>query len=115
MNKENNNIPDITENDFAKFVSQSVNDMHRELARQRDSLGARYNKNNDYEQLGRRFGEDPHRLIAEYNLILMKQSNQPASVRKPILHICNIALNRLIEEKRKEMEEKQEENNVKTK
>lgn len=63
----------------------------------------------------RHFGEDPHRLIAEYNLILMKQSNQPASVRKPILHICNIALNRLIEEKRKEMEENQEENNVKTK
>jgi hypothetical protein len=103
------NIPNVTFDELVEEVKNSLRDMHKELRRQRNKYGAQYNYKNNYEQLNRRFGEDPHKLIAEYNLILMKQSNQPASVRKPILHICNIALNRLIEEKRKEMEEKQEE------
>ena len=79
--------------------------MHKELRRQRNKYGAQYNYKNNYEQLNRRFGEDPRKLIDEYNLILDKKSNQPVAVREPIKAIVATAINRLIAAKMKEAEE----------
>ena len=99
------NIPNVTFNELVVEVEKSLEDMHKELRRQRNKYGARYNHKNKYEQLNRRFGEDPLKLIDEYNLILDKKSNQPAAVREPIEAIVATAINRLIAVKVKEAEE----------
>ena len=99
------NIPNVTFNELVVEVEKSLEDMHKELRRQRNKYGARYNHKNKYEQLNRRFGEDPLKLIDEYNLILDKKSNQPAAVREPIEAIVATAINRLIAAKMKEAEE----------
>lgn len=99
------NIPNVTFNELVVEVKKSLEDMHNELRRQRNKYGARYNHKNKYEQLNRRFGEDPLKLIDEYNLILDKKSNQPAAVREPIEAIVATAINRLIAAKMKEAEE----------
>lgn len=104
---EQENIPNITLDDLVDEVRQSLREMHRALNEQREKLGVRYNHRNVYEQLGRRFGEDPQKLIAEYNLILDKKSAQPASVREPIKAVVQTAINRLIVNKAKEHEAKQ--------
>lgn len=49
------------------------------IPKTRNKYGAQYNHKNNYEQLNRRFGEDPRKLIDEYNLILDKKSNQPVA------------------------------------
>ena len=99
------NIPNVTFNELVVEVKKSLEDMHNELRRQRNKYGERYNHKNKYEQLNRRFGEDPLKLIDEYNLILDKKSNQPAAVREPIEAIVATAINRLIAAKVKEAEE----------
>ena len=99
---EQQNIPNVTFDELVAEVEKSLKDMHNELRKQRNKLGAMYNQRNNYEQLERRFGEDPRKLIAEYNLILEKKSSQPVSVREPIKHIVAVSMNRLIEAKAKE-------------
>lgn len=99
------NIPNVTFDELVVEVKKSLEDMHNELRRQRNKYGVRYNHKNKYEQLNRRFGEDPLKLIDEYNLILDKKSNQPAAVREPIEAIVATAINRLIAAKMKEAEE----------
>ena len=89
------NIPNVTFDELVVEVEKSLKDMHKELRRQRNKYGAQYNFKNSYEQLNRRFGEDPRKLIDEYNLILDKKSNQPVAT----------AINRLIAAKMKEAEE----------
>ena len=98
-------IPNVTFDELVVEVEKSLKDMHKELRRQRNKYGAQYNYKNNYEQLNRRFGEDPRKLIDEYNLILDKKSNQPAAVREPIKAIVATAINRLIAAKMKEAEE----------
>lgn len=100
------NIPNVTFDELVVEVEKSLKDMHKELRRQRNKYGAQYNyKNkNNYEQLNRRFGEDPRKLIDEYNLILDKKSKQPVAVREPIKAIVATAINRLITAKMKEAE-----------
>ena len=90
------NIPNVTFDELVVEVEKSLKDMHKELCRQRNKYGAKYNYKNNYEQLNRRFGEDPRKLIDEYNLILDKKSNQPVAVREPIKAIVATAINRLI-------------------
>ena len=99
------NIPNVTFDELVVEVEKSLKDMHKELRRQRNKYGAQYNYKNNYEQLNRRFGEDPRKLIDEYNLILDKKSKQPAAVREPIEAIVATAINRLIAAKMKEAEE----------
>ena len=99
------NIPNVTFDELVVEVEKSLKDMHKELRRQRNKYGAQYNYKNNYEQLNRRFGEDPRKLIDEYNLILDKKSNQPFAVREPIKAIVATAINRLIAAKMKEAEE----------
>lgn len=98
------NIPNVTFDELVVEVEKSLKDMHEELRRQRNKYGAQYNYKNNYEQLNRRFGEDPRKLIDEYNLILDKKSNQPVAVREPIKAIVATAINRLIAAKMKEAE-----------
>lgn len=100
------NIPNVTFDELVVEVKKSLKDMHKELRRQRNKYGAQYNYRNNYEQLNRRFGEDPRKLIDEYNLILDKKSNQPVAVREPIKVIVQTAINRLIEAKEMEVMEK---------
>ena len=100
------NIPNVTFDELVVEVEKSLKDMHKELRRQRNKYGAQYNYKNNYEQLNRRFGEDPRKLIDEYNLILDKKSNQPVAVREPIKVIVQTAINRLIEAKEMEVMEK---------
>ena len=95
------NIPNVTFDELVVEVEKSLKDMHKELRRQRNKYGAEYNYKNNYEQLNRRFGEDPRKLINEYNLILDKKSNQPVAVREPIKAIVATAINRLIAAKMK--------------
>ena len=99
------NIPNVTFDELVVEVEKSLKDMHKELRRQRNKCGEKYNFKNNYEQLNRRFGEDPRKLIDEYNLILDKKSNQPVAVREPIKAIVATAINRLIAAKMKEAEE----------
>ena len=99
------NIPNVTFDELVVEVEKSLKDMHKELRRQRNKYGAQYNYKNNYEQLNRRFGEGPRKLIDEYNLILDKKSNQPVAVREPIKAIVATAINRLIAAKMKEAEE----------
>ena len=99
------NIPNVTFDELVVEVEKSLKDMHKELRRQRNKYGEQYNYKNNYEQLNRRFGEDPRKLIDEYNLILDKKSNQPAAVREPIKAIVATAINRLIAAKVKEAEQ----------
>ena len=66
-------IPNVTFDELVVEVEKSLKDMHKELRRQRNKYGAQYNYKNNYEQLNRRFGEDPRKLIDEYNLILDKK------------------------------------------
>ena len=99
------NIPNVTFLELVVEVKNSLEDMHNELCRQRNKYGARYNHKNKYEQLNRRFGEEPLKLIDEYNLILDKKSKQPAAVREPIEAIVATAINRLIAAKMQEAEE----------
>ena len=99
------NIPNVTFDELVVEVEKSLKDMHKELRRQRNKYGAQYNYKNNYERLNRRFGEDPRKLIDEYNLILDKKSNQPFAVREPIKAIVATAINRLIAAKMKEAEE----------
>ena len=99
------NIPNVTFDELVVEVEKSLKDMHKELRRQRNKYGAQYNYKNNYEQLNRRFGEDPRKLIDEYNLILDKKSNKPVAVREPIKAIVATAINRLIAAKMKEAEE----------
>lgn len=96
------NIPNVTFDELVVEVEKSLKDMHEELRRQRNMYGAQYNYKNNYERLNRRFGEDPRKLIDEYNLILDKKSNQPVAVREPIEAIVATAINRLIAAKMKE-------------
>ena len=98
------NIPNVTFDELVVEVEKSLKDMHKELRRQRKKYGAEYNYKNNYEQLNRRFGEDPRKLIDEYNLILDKKSKQPFAVREPIKAIVATAINRLIAAKMKEAE-----------
>lgn len=95
------NIPNVTFDELVVEVEKSLKDMHKELRRQRNKCGEEYNFKNNYEQLNRRFGEDPRKLIDEYNLILDKKSNQPVAVREPIKAIVATAINRLIAAKMK--------------
>lgn len=95
------NIPNVTFDELVVEVEKSLKDMHKELRRQCNKYGARYNFKNNYEQLNRRFGEDPRKLIDEYNLILDKKSNQSVAVREPIKAIVATAINRLITAKMK--------------
>ena len=95
------NIPNVTFDELVVEVEKSLKDMHKELRRQRNKCGEEYNFKNNYEQLNRRFGEDPRKLIYEYNLILDKKSNQPVAVREPIKAIVATAINRLIAAKMK--------------
>ena len=99
------NIPNVTFLELVVEVKNSLEDMHNELRRQRNKYGAQYNYKNNYEQLNRRFGEEPLKLIDEYNLILDKKSKQPAAVREPIEAIVATAINRLIAAKMQEAEE----------
>lgn len=66
------NIPNVTFDELVVEVEKSLKDMHKELRRQRNKYGAQYNYKNNYEQLNRRFGEDPRKLIDEYNLSLIR-------------------------------------------
>lgn len=104
---EQQNIPNVTLDDLVDEVRVSIREMHRALNDQRTKLGERYNHRNVYEQLARRFGEDPHKLIAEYDLILDKKSAQPASVREPVTAIVQTAINRLVYRMANEQQQKQ--------
>ena len=75
-------------------VKQSIKDVHKMMSDARSKYGNRYNEKNDYEEFGRRFGyKDPEEIWAEFELVWVKQSKQPASVRKVINAIGNAARN----------------------
>lgn len=96
------NIPNVTFDELVAEVEQTLKDMHKNLREQRNKYGAQHDNRNNYEQLEKRFGEDPRKLIAEYNLILDRKSCQPVSVREPIKHIVAVSINRLIDAKARE-------------
>ena len=75
-------------------VKQSVKDVHKMMSDARSKYGNRYNEKNDYEEFGRRFGyNNPEEIWAEFELVWIKQSKQPASIRKVISAIGNAARN----------------------
>lgn len=75
-------------------VKQSVKDVQKMMSDARSKYGNRYNEKNDYEEFGRRFGYyNPEEIWAEFELVWVKQSKQPASVRKVISAIGNAARN----------------------
>ena len=79
---------------FIEGVKQSVKDVQKMMNDARSKYGNRYNKKNDYEEFGRRFGyKDPEKIWAEFELVWVKWSKQPASIRKVISAIGNAARN----------------------
>lgn len=75
-------------------VKKAVQEIKTKMSAARAKYGSRYNEKNDYEEFGRRFGyKDPEKIWAEFELVWVKQSKQPASVRKVISAIGNAARN----------------------
>lgn len=75
-------------------VVRSIKDVKKMLSDARSKYGNRYNEKNDYEEFRRRFGyEDTEKIWTEFELVWVKQSKQPASIRKVISAIGNAARN----------------------
>ena len=66
-------------------IEQSVKEMHRMMTEAKKKYGARYNTKNEYEVCLRRYNLDDYEAtLKEYDLIMAKQSKQPASIRNVI-------------------------------
>ena len=81
----------------------------------RREYGRGYNRKNDYEEFGRRFGyDDPERIWREYDLIWNKQSTQPAIIRSVIRIIGDNARHQAIARLRQETKEAEKKEKTKT-
>lgn len=81
----------------------------------RREYGRGYNRKNDYEEFGRRFGyNDPERIWREYDLIWNKQSTQPAIIRGVIRIIGDNARHQAIARLRQETKEAEKKEKTKT-
>lgn len=66
-------------------IGQSVKEMHRMLTEAKKKYGASYNRKNEYEVCLRRYNLDDYEAtLKEYDLIMAKQSKQPANIRNVI-------------------------------
>lgn len=81
---------ELPHEDLITGVRKVVENIRKSLKDAREKYGARYNKKNDYEEFGRRFGyDDPERLWHEFDLVWQKCSNEPSSIRRVLLEIGN--------------------------
>lgn len=81
---------ELPHEDLITGVRKVVENIRKSLKDAREKYGARYNRKNDYEEFGRRFGyDDPERLWHEFDLVWQKRSNEPASIRRVLLEIGN--------------------------
>ena len=92
-------------------VKKAVDETKAKMAEARAKYGSSYNKKNDYEEFGRRFGwNDPEVIWTEFDRVWNKQSNQPAVIRKVLRVIGDSAryhaIARLREDMKKEAKEK---------
>lgn len=91
-------------------VRKAVMETKRKMAAARKQYGNSYNKKNDYEEFGRRFGwNDPEAIWAEFDRVWNKQSTQPAVIRKVLRVIGDsaryYAIARMREDLKKEKKE----------
>lgn len=81
---------ELPHEDLIQGVRKTVYNIQQAMKDAREKYGARYNKKNDYEEFGRRFGyDDPERLWHEFDLVWQKCSGEPASIRRVLLEIGN--------------------------
>ena len=91
-------------------VKQAVEEVKQKMAAARKQYGNSYNKKNDYEEFGRRFGYgDPEAIWAEFDRVWNKQSTQPAVVRKVLKLLGDSARYYAIARLREDMKKKKEE------
>lgn len=74
-------------------IRNAVKAMRNMLIKAKNEYGRRYVKTNDYEVAEKRFDLDnTEKVLAEYDLIQKKQSEQTASVRRVIAQLGDNAL-----------------------
>ena len=87
-------------------VRKAVDETMTKMAEARAKYGSSYNKKNDYEEFGRRFGwDDPEAIWAEFDRVWNRQSTQPAVIRKVLRVIGDSARYYAIARLREEMKQ----------
>ena len=96
MHNENQNpeeemveIPHEYLTDGMKHAAQKIQE---KMTMARAKYGNQYNRKNDYEEFGRRFGyNDPEKILSEYVLVENKQSKEPAIIRNVVKLLGDMA------------------------
>ncbi len=104
----------FTREEIIPFIKDSWRGMQNFLRKQREKHGARYNNNNVYEQVSRRFGNaqlEPEKYLDEYLLICEKKSAQPANVRGVIYEVVYKAVSACLSKKLREAKARKEAEN----
>ena len=87
-------------------VKQAVDEAKAKMAEARAKYGSSYNKKNDYEEFGRRFGwNDPEAIWQEFDRVWNRQSTQPAVIRKVLRVIGDSARYYAVARLREEMKQ----------
>lgn len=87
----------LSKEELEAYVEKSVKNMQRELNKHRGS--GNYRRSNPYENMIDHFGLEPEKLIAEYERIERKESNQPSGIRAAIREVVGKAIASLIRDK----------------
>lgn len=111
-NKTEENKPQAPQGEMVKIpheylidgVKQAVQEIEQKMAAARLKYLNRYNKKNDYEEFGRRFGYSDHEKIwTEFDRVWNRQSTQSAVIRKVLRVIGDSARYHAIVRLREEM------------
>jgi hypothetical protein len=90
------------------YIKVAWKEMQDFLNGKKKELGKMYNHRNNYEMVRERFGnaaEVPEKYVNEYILIQNKASRLPASVRMPIQQIGARALNLMLMDMKKSLDQ----------
>lgn len=91
-------------------VKQAVDETKANMAEARAKYGSSYNKKNDYEEFGRRFGwNDPEAIWQEFDRVWNGQSKEPAVIRNVIQVLGNQARYYAIARLREEIKQQKKE------
>ena len=112
MNKTEEQKPQNPQGEMVKIpheyliegVRKAVDEAKAKMAEARAKYGSSYNKKNDYEEFGRRFGwNDPEAIWQEFDRVWNRQSKEPAVIRNVIKVLGNQARYYAIARLREEM------------
>lgn len=85
-------------------MKQAAQEIKEKMSSARAKYGSRYNRKNDWEEFGRRFEyDDPEKVLAEYTLVLNKQSSESSVIRRVVKLLGDMAQYHAIGRMREEM------------